>query len=307
MFVSIFTQTHVHVSAETVSGGGYIVEQIIAPIEGVLSGNGYILNQVSQVNGGINQGGGYNVFSPFGGSVNVIATSTPPSTFSGGGGYYILPVASTSIATSTKPDINTETDQIFTDTSSTCKSRIIFSSPIDIGSSANKVSDVKRLETFLNTYENEKLPINGIYEKRDIDAVKRWQKKYKSFILDPMRLKNPTGTIYTLSMRQIERQTTKECGEAVIITSCPFFRANVSSGNKGEEVKKVQQFLNIVQGEKLPLSGVFGPLTRSAVKRFQRQNRTYVATYIPIVFATGNWYTTTRAKANETIGCGIIK
>jgi peptidoglycan hydrolase-like protein with peptidoglycan-binding domain len=158
----------------------------------------------------------------------------------------------------------------------------------------------------LNEYEGAKLAINGVYEARDVEAVKRWQKKYRSYILDPMRLKEPTGTIYTLSMRQIERQTTASCGEPVIVTACPFFRANVKYGNRGEEVKKVQQFLNIVQGERLPLSGVFGPLTRDAVKRFQRSNRIYVATFIPISIATGNWYTTTRQKANETIGCDIL-
>ena len=74
---------------------------------------------------------------------------------------------------------------------STCASRVTFSAPIDYGVDTNLVEDVKKLEIFLNTYEHENLVVNGIYEKQDVDAVKRWQAKYKSFILDPMKLKKP--------------------------------------------------------------------------------------------------------------------
>ncbi len=295
--------------AETVSGGGYVVQQIIAPIQGALSGGGYVLQQNAQTNGGVASGGGYTVYGAFGTGTSIVIPSvvTPPSSGGGsnGGGFYILPAwftgAGTTTASSTIPNT------ILTGNGSTCSTRITFSAPIDVGLSTNVKSDVKKLEIFLNTYENEKLPVNGVYEPRDVAAVKRWQLKYRTFILDPMRLKQPTGTIYTLSQRQIERQTTRYCGEPIVVTACPFFKQNVSYGDRGTEVKKAQQFLNIVQGEKLPLSGVFGPLTREAVKRFQRVHKIYVATFIPFSFATGNWYTTTRIKANETIGCDILR
>lgn len=304
-------------SAETVSGGGYSVQQIFSPIEGAISGNGYIVNQAGQSISDLISGGGYNLFSSFGTSTATsTSTSTPTSTptqtiytTTGGGGFYILPpsVVSTTTPSSTTPNLPVKEDTILTGNGSTCSTRIVFSSPIEINSANNKSDDVKKLERFLNTYEGERLTVNGIYEKEDVEAVKRWQKKYRSFILDPMYLKNPTGTIYTLSMRQIERQTTSSCGEPIVVTACPFFRTNVAYGDRGEAVLRVQQFLNIVQGEKLPLSGVFGPLTKNAVKRFQKTNKIYVATFIPISWATGNWYTTTRTKANETIGCDILK
>lgn len=318
--------------AERVSGGGYTVEQIIAPIQGAISGNGFTLQQSSQISNGAVGGGGYTTagFSGSSGAVATTPTVTTPTTpvassgGTNGGGFYVLPPSVTgqipATTTPTNPNQNpgqTSTSSptipvtpegiTLSDTISTCPARITFSGPIDVGVTTNKSLDVRRLEIFLNTYENEKLPVNGIYEARDIAAVKRWQLKYKTFILDPMQLKNPTGTIYTLSMRQIERQTTKACGEAITVTACPLFRTSVSYGNRGEEVRKVQQFLNVVQGEKLPLSGVFGPLTRDAVKRFQRSRKIYVATFIPFSYATGNWFTTTRIKANETIGCDILK
>lgn len=313
-------------NGETVTGNGYSVQQTISPLNETLSGNGYNLNQSAQPLTGFFSAAGFILSSGLGTTPSPTSPSTPsstpaPTTSSGGsngGGFYVLPpsvtgvLVGTSTASSTFPTVPAPSiplkspDAILTDNGSTCSARVIFSSPIDI-TIENNTDDVKKLEIFLNTYEGERLVVNGIYEKADIEAVKRWQLKYRTFILDPMRLKQPTGTIYTLSQRQIERQTTASCGVPIIVTACPFFRANVKYGDKGDDVKKVQQFLNIVQGEKLPLSGVFGPLTKAAVKRFQKSYRIYVATFIPVSIATGNWYTTTRVKANETIGCDILK
>lgn len=311
---------------ETVIGNGYSVQQSITPVEGTLTGNGYQLNQSAQPLGGLFSANGFILSSGLGyattSSSPVTPTPTPtPTPSSGGGsnggGFYVLPPEVTgNWPASTTPSTSTSTlpvvpvkpgtpGTIITENGSTCSTRVTFSAPIDT-TLTNNSNDVKKLEQFLNDYEGERLPINGIYEARDVEAVKRWQLKYKSYILDPMRLKQPTGTIYTLSMRHIERQSTAACGQPILVTACPFFKANVKYGSRGEDVRQVQQFLNIVQGERLPLSGVFGPLTKEAVKRFQRSNRIYVATFIPISIATGNWYTTTRTKANETIGCDIL-
>jgi hypothetical protein len=305
-------------SAETVTGGGYTVEQVIAPLQGTVSGNGYIVQQTSQPNGGVNQGGGFTVYEGFG-------TSTATTTGSGGGGggggggsggggsssgggYFIFPTQTSTTSSSTSVIITgSSTKPVIVDSGSTCKTRITFTGPIDVGVKTNSKEDVKKLEVFLNTYENEKLPVNGVYEPKDVVAVKKWQSKYKTFILDPMLLKKPTGTIYTLSQRQIERQTTKACGEPVKVTACPYFKEYASYGDKGQTVKKIQQFLNIVRGEKLVLSGVYGPLTKAAVKRFQEANRKDIFSILKLSFISGNWNEATRVKANQAIGCDIIK
>ena len=300
--------------AETVSGNGYTVQQIIAPLTGSMSGNGYILEGAAQQHGGLESGGGYTITGVFGTgtttSTSTPATSTPPSPpgFGGsvsGGGYFIFPVQT---STGTVVVVNASgTQEVVVPVGSTCASRITFSGPIDFGLATNNELDVKKLEIFLNTYENEKLPINGVYEKRDVDAVKRWQKKYKSYILDPMQLKQPTGTVYTLSQRQIERQTTKPCGEPIVVTACPFFKEYVSYGDRGTNVKKIQLFLNIVRGEKLPVSGVYGPLTKAATKRFQQAYKKDIFNILKLSFISGNWNEATRVKANQAIGCDIIK
>ncbi len=296
--------------AETVSGNGYTVQQVIAPLTGSMSGNGYILEGATQQHGGLESGGGYTISGVFGtGTTTSTSTPPPPPPSSGGGvsggGYFVFPVQT---STGTVVVVNASgTKEVITPIGSTCASRITFSGPIDFGLATNNELDVKKLEIFLNTYENENLPVNGIYEKRDVDAVKRWQKKYKSFILDPMQLKQPTGTVYTLSQRQIERQTTKPCGEPVIVTACPFFKEYVSYGDRGDNVKKIQLFLNIVRGEKLPVSGVYGPLTKAATKRFQQAYKKDVFNILKLSFISGNWNEATRVKANQAIGCDIIK
>lgn len=292
------------VAAQTVVGGGYSVQQTITPIQGNLTGGGFVLQEASQSLGGINSGNTYTVQGVFGvgtTSVTPTPTSTPPSPqapVGNGGGYFVFQVVATS--TNTKPTVPL-------DNRSTCSSRVTFSGPIDIGLKTNKVEDVKKLEQFLNTYENEKLPVNGIYEQRDLEAVKRWQVKYRTFILDPMKLRKPTGTVYILSQRQIERQTTAACGQAVVVTSCPFFKEYAVYGDRGDDVKKIQLFLNIVRGEKLPVSGVYGPLTREAAKRFQRASRAGFFDSISYGFISGNWNKQTRIKANKAMGCEIVE
>lgn len=298
------------VFAETVSGNGYVLEQIISPLGGAVSGNGYTANQAGQVISGIISGGGYQSQGVFGTSTTptVPAPIVNPPIISGGSGwatgYYVLPVATTSIIATTSPQINKDT--ILTTNGSTCSSRIAILSPIDVGLK-NDPLEVKKLEMFLNEYEGEKLKVDGIYGKEDYIAVKKWQAKYATNVLAPMRLKKPTGTVYTSSMRQIERQTTALCGQQIIVHTCPYFKTNMSYGDTGIEVKKIQLFLNIVQGEKLPVNGKYGPATVAAVKRFQRVYKKDIVSFIRLSFISGNWNVATRMKANGVIGCDKLR
>jgi hypothetical protein len=65
----------------------------------------------------------------------------------------------------------------------------------------NNINDVKKLETFLNDSQGEKLAVNGIYEKKDFEAVKRFQQKYFKDIISPFNGKKTTGIVaqYTRS------------------------------------------------------------------------------------------------------------
>ena len=85
--------------AETVSGNGYVVEQVIAPIQGALSGNGYTVQGSAQGVGGVTSGGGYNLFGVFGAPATTTPPVVVPPVVSGGGsfggGYYVFPPTAT--------------------------------------------------------------------------------------------------------------------------------------------------------------------------------------------------------------------
>jgi autotransporter-associated beta strand protein len=57
----------------------------------------------------------------------------------------------------------------------------------------NKKDKVKNLQTFLNTVQKENLKIDGIYKKKDVEAVNRFQKKYKKEVLTVQNIKSPTS------------------------------------------------------------------------------------------------------------------
>lgn len=48
LFVSVVYSSVQTLNAETVTGGGYTIEQVITPIQGAISGNGYVIQQSAQ-------------------------------------------------------------------------------------------------------------------------------------------------------------------------------------------------------------------------------------------------------------------
>ena len=67
----------------------------------------------------------------------------------------------------------------------------------------NSTEDVQRLESFLNTYENEHLAPNGIYGLDDEAAIKRFQKKYKDAILAPWGITEASGFVFKTTQDHI--------------------------------------------------------------------------------------------------------
>jgi hypothetical protein len=60
----------------------------------------------------------------------------------------------------------------------------------------NNSTEVTKWQNFLNTHMKEKLSVNGMYNTETFNAVKRFQDNYKSDVLTPWGLKNPTGWTY---------------------------------------------------------------------------------------------------------------
>jgi len=69
----------------------------------------------------------------------------------------------------------------------------------------NSSSDVNRLEQYLNTYEDEDLVVNGVFEVVDEQAVMRFQEKYREEVLTPWGLTEPTGYVFRTTRDHINR------------------------------------------------------------------------------------------------------
>jgi hypothetical protein len=70
----------------------------------------------------------------------------------------------------------------------------------------NNPEDVKKLQIFLNDFEWENLPIDGIYKREDVEAIKRFQKKYTQEILAYWNITEPTGYVYIKTVEMINKK-----------------------------------------------------------------------------------------------------
>ncbi len=70
---------------------------------------------------------------------------------------------------------------------------------------SNSSDDMRRLEDFLNTYEDEDLVVNGVFDSSDERAVERFQEKYRSEVLTPWGLSAPTGYVYRTTRDHINK------------------------------------------------------------------------------------------------------
>ncbi len=77
----------------------------------------------------------------------------------------------------------------------------------------NNPEEVKKLQTFLNEYEGEQIPVTGFYGEITLGAVNRLQKKYTEEILAPWGITEPTGYVYITTQRLINN---KKCDGVVL-------------------------------------------------------------------------------------------
>lgn len=109
------------------------------------------------------------------------------------------PIQKTEKTTTKEPPLNSA--KIKDTTKTPCKD--IITKPISINSSKNIEKEVKLLEQFLIEHENEKLTIDWIYTKEDIEAIKRLQLKYSEDILKPWGITQPTWYVYKTTIEKI--------------------------------------------------------------------------------------------------------
>jgi len=89
-----------------------------------------------------------------------------------------------------------------TETKRTVTCNTLINTSLALGSS-NSTNDMALLEDFLNTYQDEDLEVNGVFENEDERAVMRFQEKYRNIILTPLGLSEPTGNVYAATRNHI--------------------------------------------------------------------------------------------------------
>ncbi len=127
-------------------------------------------------------------------------TVTPP----------VLENTTTEVTTTVLPPTNTYTSPI----DGTTKSCPAFTKYLRVGSRLNDKQEARLWQAFLNTKEEEKLKIDGIYGKQTESAIKRFQNKYKDFILSPWNLISPTG--YTYKSTRAYANKLLNCSEGAV-------------------------------------------------------------------------------------------
>lgn len=148
--------------------------------------------------GGRGGGGGGNNSGPCYG-FNCPATTTPATTGGNGGNGIII----------TYPV--TPTTSVRTGPENVCATGNYITVFMRIGGD-NAPSEVRKLQTYLNTYENAGLEVTGTFDVPTETAVKNLQSKYASEILAPWGVTEPTGIVYLTTTRHINTVT---CADSI--------------------------------------------------------------------------------------------
>lgn len=129
-------------------------------------------------------------------------------------------------------------------------------------SKGDKGEQVKVLQNFLNWNIGAGLSVDGDFGAKTDTAVRNYQKKY-GLTVDGKFGKNSLAKAKTLCNNETNGYT----GTFPTLSK----KGYISKGDKGENVKRLQSFLNWCIGAGLTVDGDFGTKTDTAVKAYQKE------------------------------------
>ncbi len=131
--------------------------------------------------------------TPTNGGGPVAVGGNGPIATGGGGGVPPTLALTTPIATTTPSEVATTTPAV-------CEEYLL--EYIKLGAD-NNPDEVKKLEAFLNTFEGFNLPVDGIYDQADFDAVSAFQERYADDVLAPWGYDASTGYVYYTTRKKV--------------------------------------------------------------------------------------------------------
>ena len=208
----------VSVFASTLTGGGFLVNGGFTSISSSGSGGTFILNNSGDSISPGNITGGSLVASPSFvslGSSNSGNNGGENGNSSGSGGSYFGPgngnnnlnnnnnlnsniISNNLLNARTLNDIRNEVSN----DGGYCGKYLTIRNSISIGKNNNEIL-VKKIQIFLNIYQNANLSVDGIYDLIDEQAVRDFQSKYMKEILLPWGYYDSTGVVYITTTAKI--------------------------------------------------------------------------------------------------------
>ena len=150
---------------------------------------------------------------------------------------------------------------------------------------------VKWIQQSLNTVANAGLLVDGKFGAKTLAAVKSFQQA-NNLEVDGIVGKITIGKLNELYSNGTKVTTGTEAETTPVPTVVPDGAASAEDTNpgapydipvglykkgyNGDAVKWIQTALNVVAGENLSVDGKYGPLTETAVKKFQKENNLLV-------------------------------
>lgn len=174
----------------------------------------------------------------------------------------------------------------------------------------NDPAEVRKLQVFLNDYEDEKLTVDGKYKQVDYNAVKRFQSKYSSDVLSPWNTQLPTGYVYKTTITKINQiicpkeSFVKPIINPTIEKVCPVFTTYHRVGSIGGDIEKIRIFLNEQFPQlKLKKTVMYTKAMSDAVKLYQQTYYSDIIVPAGLSRVTGIWARFSVAQANRLLGC----
>jgi len=115
--------------------------------------------------------------------------------------------------------------------------------PIKFGAD-NDIVEVLKLQTFLNDFEGFDLEVTGTYDIATFNAVKTFQEKYSSDILEPWDMDLSTGYVYITTMKKINE---------IYCNKFIDFKLDALTQDEQKEVIDFRNLLESLRAQGLPI------------------------------------------------------